>query len=140
MKCEEAAEFVSALCDGEKIPRAAAEHVGECDVCATRLTEYAEMGAELRRVASLESTETSPLTWAKAGENKIELVAEGMGDYANSENRVCVAVGRGSGAGFWPGDLEGTRTKSGASPDADSQVRRPVFHSVPAVEPTTATC
>jgi hypothetical protein len=64
MKCEEAAEFVSALCDGERIPRDAAEHVGACKVCAARLTEYAEMGAELRRVASLESAEPSPLTWA----------------------------------------------------------------------------
>jgi hypothetical protein len=70
MKCEEGAEFVSALCDGEKIPRAAAEHVGTCKVCAMRLTEYAEMGAELRRVASLESTEPSPLTWGKQQRTK----------------------------------------------------------------------
>jgi hypothetical protein len=70
MKCEEAAEFVSALCDGEKIPRGAAEHVGACEVCALRLTEYAEMGAELRRVASLESTEPSPLTWGKQQRTK----------------------------------------------------------------------
>jgi hypothetical protein len=57
MKCEEAAEFVSALCDGETIPRAAAEHVGECEVCHARLKEYAEIGAEMRRVASLEPME-----------------------------------------------------------------------------------
>ncbi len=70
MRCEEAEEFVSALCDGERIPRAAAEHVGVCEVCATRLTEYSEMGAELRRVASLESTEPTPLTWAKQHRTK----------------------------------------------------------------------
>ncbi len=57
MKCEEAAEFVSALCDGERIPPTAAEHVGACDTCRARLKEYLEMGAELRRVASLELTE-----------------------------------------------------------------------------------
>jgi hypothetical protein len=70
MNCEQAAEFVSALCDGERIPRAAAEHVGECDVCGTRLKEYAEMGAELRRIASLESTEPIPQIWAKQQRTK----------------------------------------------------------------------
>ncbi len=55
MNCDEAAEFVSALCDGETIPRPAAEHVGTCESCGTRLKEYVEMGAELRRIASLES-------------------------------------------------------------------------------------
>jgi hypothetical protein len=54
MKCEEATEFVSALCDGGMIPQAAAEHIGGCEACRTRLKAYAEMGAELRRVASLE--------------------------------------------------------------------------------------
>jgi hypothetical protein len=54
MKCEEAAEFVSALCDGEGISRDAAEHVAACEACGARLKDYLEMGAELRRVASLE--------------------------------------------------------------------------------------
>ena len=67
MKCEEAAEFVSALCDGETIPRAAAEHVGECELCHARLKEYAEMGAELRRVASLEPMEQARVrAWEKS--------------------------------------------------------------------------
>lgn len=66
MNCEEAAEFVSALCDGERIPRAAAEHVGECAVCGARLKDYLAMGVELRRVASLESMEfVSTRTWEK---------------------------------------------------------------------------
>jgi hypothetical protein len=54
MKCEEAAEFASRLCDGQVIPREMAEHIGTCDACRTRLNAYAAIGAELRRVASLE--------------------------------------------------------------------------------------
>jgi len=57
MKCEEAREFASALCDGETIPRSAAEHIGRCEVCRARLKEFTEIGAELRRVASLETVE-----------------------------------------------------------------------------------
>jgi EpsI family protein len=64
MRCEEAAEFVSALCDGESIPPVAAEHVGACEACQARLKEYGQIGTELRRVASLEPpTELRPLTW-----------------------------------------------------------------------------
>jgi len=55
MKCEDAAEFVSALCDGERISPAAAVHVGACEVCGARLKDYLEMGVELRRMASFES-------------------------------------------------------------------------------------
>jgi hypothetical protein len=54
MKCEDAAEFVSALYDGERIPREAAEHLGECEPCRVRLNAYSAIGAELRRVARLE--------------------------------------------------------------------------------------
>jgi hypothetical protein len=59
MNCGEAAEFVSTFCDGETIPRAAAEHIGECKACHAQLREYAEIGAELRRVASLRPMEAS---------------------------------------------------------------------------------
>ena len=66
MKCEEAAEFISALYDGERIPHDAAEHIGGCSGCRTRLSEYAEVGAELRRVASLEEAhEVEPVSWRK---------------------------------------------------------------------------
>jgi hypothetical protein len=58
MRCEEAAEFVSALCDGERIPREAAEHIGGCEKCRTRLHDYTTMGAELRCAASLACVET----------------------------------------------------------------------------------
>ncbi|HEX3437708.1 MAG TPA: hypothetical protein VHT24_13145 [Pseudacidobacterium sp.] len=64
MTCDEAAEFVSVLCDGETIPRAAAEHVGTCASCQARLEEYMEMGAELRLTASLAIKESvSPRVW-----------------------------------------------------------------------------
>ena len=64
MNCVDAAEFVSALCDGEIIPSEAAEHVGTCEACRARLGEYLAMGVELRRVASLESAlPAPPHTW-----------------------------------------------------------------------------
>ncbi len=66
MRCEDAAEFVSALCDGEIIPREAAEHAGACAACQARMREYLELGAELRRAASLRTTEAVvPLALAK---------------------------------------------------------------------------
>jgi hypothetical protein len=70
MTCEEAAEFVSALCDHETIPQAAAGHIGACASCQSRLREYIEMGVELRRVASLESLEEArPRAWEKRQAN-----------------------------------------------------------------------
>lgn len=80
MTCEEAAEFVSALCDGKVIPAAAAEHIGKCAACDARLKEYAGMGAELRRMSSLQVVEevkvpvwgkvqrTTPNWWEKGWE------------------------------------------------------------------------
>lgn len=60
MKCDNVAEFVSGLCDGEVIPRDAAEHIGDCAGCQERLRDYVAMGAELRRVASTEMNENPP--------------------------------------------------------------------------------
>jgi hypothetical protein len=57
MNCGEAAESVSALSDGETISREVAKHIGECARCRARLLEYAEMGAELCRLSSLQSAE-----------------------------------------------------------------------------------
>jgi len=66
MKCDSVGEFVSALCDGEVIPRDAAEHIGTCPACQARLRDYLDMGVELRRVASLESAESVPARdWSK---------------------------------------------------------------------------
>ena len=66
MRCDEAAEFVSARCDGEVIPQTAAEHLETCAPCHALLEEYMEMGAELRRTASLEIEQgVSPRIWTK---------------------------------------------------------------------------
>ena len=59
MNCDEAAEYVSALCDGVTVPLAAAEHVNVCETCRKRLKEYVELGTEMRRLASLEIAEAS---------------------------------------------------------------------------------
>lgn len=67
MNCEQAAEFVSALCDGQQIPRDAAEHIGTCETCRALLHEYTVVGAELRRVASLASAGApSEARWSAA--------------------------------------------------------------------------
>lgn len=63
MKCDEAAVYVSALCDGITIPRVAAEHIDACESCRQRLNDYVQLGAELRREASLEIAEV-PLSAA----------------------------------------------------------------------------
>jgi hypothetical protein len=60
MNCEQAAEFVSALFDGEQIPREAAEHIGSCLSCRSHLQEYALVGAELRRAGSISFVKTIP--------------------------------------------------------------------------------
>ena len=78
MNCELAEEYISALCDGQRIPQLAAEHIGICQWCQTELNEYAAFGAELRRLASLdhppaidfahmEGAKTIKTTWFKKG-------------------------------------------------------------------------
>ncbi|HUX28306.1 MAG TPA: hypothetical protein VMV39_05935 [Terracidiphilus sp.] len=54
MNCQDAQPFVSALYDGESVPREAAEHIGGCAACRERLRAYAQMGAELRLLANAE--------------------------------------------------------------------------------------
>lgn len=71
MNCTVAAEFVSALCDGEIIPSDAAAHIGECEQCQARLREYSAMGVEMRRIASLEATPPlEPRIWHRS-ENRL---------------------------------------------------------------------
>lgn len=66
MNCKEVGEYISALCDGERIPRDAAEHLGGCESCRAQLNEYAAMGPELRRLASLEEAAVAaPLDWTR---------------------------------------------------------------------------
>jgi hypothetical protein len=54
MTCDQIEEHISALCDGQKIPPSAAIHIGECHLCQSELNEFAAIGAELRRLASLD--------------------------------------------------------------------------------------
>jgi len=73
MKCDEAAEFVSALCDGETIPREVAEHIGTCEVCRARLNAYSAIGVELKRVASLEPPVTMKArSWEKEQRTRMD--------------------------------------------------------------------
>jgi hypothetical protein len=58
MNCQEVQPFVSALHDGECVPKEAAEHIGGCSTCKERLREYAQVGAELRLLASTGTQET----------------------------------------------------------------------------------
>jgi hypothetical protein len=79
MNCTDSAEYVSALCDGEVIPSEAAKHIGQCTNCHMRLLEYLEMGAELRRTASLQHFEpvASP-TWTKPRKSLTNWWQKGM--------------------------------------------------------------
>lgn len=65
MTCKDAVDFVSALCDGQRIPREAAEHIGQCSDCHARLQDYAILGAELRRAASLQLPGNAPAIEAR---------------------------------------------------------------------------
>jgi len=71
MTCDDFAEHVSALCDGQTIPPTAAQHIAVCPDCETRLSDYLALGVELRRQASLELVNAVPArTWIKP-ENQI---------------------------------------------------------------------
>ena len=80
MICTEAAEFVSALCDGEIIPPSAAEHIGGCRECQARLREYLDLGVELRRTASLEQSAMVPArTWTRPQNPLTAFLQKGWG-------------------------------------------------------------
>ena len=84
MICVEAAEFVSALCDGEIIPLAAAEHIGTCSACQSRLRDYLAMGVELRRTASLDlsapiQSRTSDQIWTRPQNPLTAFLEKGWG-------------------------------------------------------------
>jgi hypothetical protein len=57
MTCQEAPPLISDLYDGETVPKEAAEHFARCATCQERLRDYAQMGAELRLLASADSVE-----------------------------------------------------------------------------------
>jgi hypothetical protein len=80
MICIEAAEFVSALCDGEIIPPAAAEHIGACTACQALLRDYLDLGAELRRTASLEQSAPVPArAWTRPSNPLTAFLQKGRG-------------------------------------------------------------
>ena len=80
MICTEAAEFVSALCDGEIIPHAAAEHIGTCPRCQAQLRDYLAMGVELRRTASLEQRAAVPArAWVRPQNPLTAFLQKGWG-------------------------------------------------------------
>lgn len=56
MNCELAGEFISALCDGQKIPQPIADHIGKCQRCQLEMNEFAAIGEELRRLASVDES------------------------------------------------------------------------------------
>jgi hypothetical protein len=60
MNCIEVAEYVSALFDGKPISREAAAHLSDCAECRGRLNRYAQMGVELRRMASAGAPQAIP--------------------------------------------------------------------------------
>ncbi|HET6843368.1 MAG TPA: hypothetical protein VFK06_17070 [Candidatus Angelobacter sp.] len=72
--CLQAAEFISALCDGESIPREVARHIGQCDVCQLLLQDYIQMGVELKRLASAEApARVKPVSWTNERRSKFNL-------------------------------------------------------------------
>lgn len=71
MICADVSEYVSALCDGEIIPSAAAAHIGNCPACQAQLRDYLEIGAELRRAASLEYSASVPLIDIAKPQNRL---------------------------------------------------------------------
>jgi hypothetical protein len=74
MICDSAAEFASALCDGETIPVAAAEHISTCHACQARLDEYLTFAVDLRLTASRELCgPIAPRIWTKP-QNRIAAV------------------------------------------------------------------
>jgi len=95
MTCQDAVDFVSALCDGQRIPREAAEHIGQCDDCRARLQDYAILGAELRRTASLHLPENTPTI-----EVLLSTAEKGGMQRANKESRL---------AGWWRKGREAMR-------------------------------
>ena len=64
MNCEAAAEFLSSLCDGERIPRDAAVHLGSCKDCQAQLNDYVHISTELKRMAmAAEPASVREVSW-----------------------------------------------------------------------------
>lgn len=59
MNCQEVKPLLSALHDGERVPRESADHIRNCPACRARLEDYVRMGVELRLLASSASEESA---------------------------------------------------------------------------------
>lgn len=74
MNCNEAAPFISALFDGERIPRETAGHLAACPDCCARLSDYVQMSVELKRIASETAPENVPtVSWGEQSSMKWKL-------------------------------------------------------------------
>lgn len=74
MNCNEAAPLISALFDGERIPREAAGHLDVCADCRARLSDYVRMSVELKRIASETAPEDMPVvSWEEQPSTKWNL-------------------------------------------------------------------
>jgi hypothetical protein len=70
MTCNEAAPFISAFYDGERIPREAAAHLHNCLNCRSRLADYLQMGVEVKQIANITVPESVPvISWGKQSPN-----------------------------------------------------------------------
>jgi hypothetical protein len=66
MTCDQAAEFISELFDGQLVPREAALHLDQCPACRQRLADYSRISVELRRYASAKANNVLPeISWKK---------------------------------------------------------------------------
>ena len=71
MTCGEAREYLSAIYDGERVPRQAAEHTVHCADCQELLKGYAEIGVILRSYGSLLVAQPVPeRTWLTTRKDK----------------------------------------------------------------------
>ena len=90
MICDDAAEYISALCDGETIPAPPRNILVPVQDCQARLSDYLAMGVELRRTASLGLADAvPPRVWTKPQNRIADVVAERMGNHENSKGCFC---------------------------------------------------
>jgi hypothetical protein len=73
MNCTDAAEYISALCDGETIPNDAAQHISSCAVCTQARNEYVALGMALWQAAAIELAEEPLPALLPKHENRIAL-------------------------------------------------------------------
>ena len=74
MNCKAVAEFLSSLCDGERIPRDAAVHLGSCKECQAQLNDYLHLSIELKRMAmAAEPASVREVSWGPQERSKSSL-------------------------------------------------------------------